>query len=253
MNEQELDPRVKGVEKALKYGGAVVVAVVASTAVIASAGSVIVAGIALTGAIATINFLPVFARWAALKKQQGLTKLAEEFSEETIREDERKEGERIGILEDSYKKNRAELEGAQEVLREQLETAKEDEHDMVQAQINALQSVINNAEATLLQRKADYEELKRVNGLYIALHRSAEAMEKSEGAERNPQQLQDLKTARESIKTRMRAAMAGKTIEAMDNQFRQKPNLVKIAQLGNSRPLTVPTEIKEVNRVPSRS
>ncbi len=250
----ELDPRIVPLEKKVKIAGVAVIATAASGVVIIGGLSIIAAvGIGLV-ALAAVNFgIPVGARYIALKKQQTLTALAEKFSEETIREDERQEGERISILENSYTTSRAELEGAQEELRNQIATATEEEKEMLQSQIDNLQSVIDNAEQTLLQRKKDYEELKRINKLYVAFHRSAMAMEKSEDAVRSSAEFQRLETARTSIKTNMRAAMAGKTIEAMNNQLRIKPDMAKVAQIGNSRPLNVPVNLtKEAQHVPNR-
>jgi hypothetical protein len=236
-----LDPRVKGLEKTLKIGGVAVVGVLATTTIIVGGLTVISAGIVAVGALATVNFLPVAARYFALKKQQGLTKLAETFSEETIRSDEQEESVRVKYLEDQYKIARSELEGAQDELRQQIKTSTVDEQAMLTTQIEALQQVIENAEITLFQRKQDFEELKRVNKLYIAFHRSARALEKSQGSERDPAELQRLEIARTAIKTRMRSAMAGKTIEAMNHQIRPKFDLTQIASIGNSRPIKTAT------------
>lgn len=255
MSNELLDPRVQPLNTKLKVAGTAVVAVAASGVVLTGALTAAAAGAVVILALGIVNFgVPVAARYFALKKQQTLTALAEKFSEETIREDETQEGERISVLEASYKTSRAELEGAQEELRNQIATATEEEREMLQNQVDALQSVINNAEQTLLQRKQDYEELKRINKLYIAFHRSAMAMEKSEDAVRSNAEFQRLETARASIKTNMRAAMAGKTIEAMNSQLRIKPDMAKVAQIGNSRPLTTPVNLKtpEAQHVPTR-
>jgi hypothetical protein len=171
--------------------------------------------------IAMVNLVPVVARSLALWKQKSLTALTEAFSEETIREDEGKEAERVRLLESQYITSRSELEGAQEELRKQLKGASPDEEGMLQAQIDAMEQVIIGAQETLKTRKEDFIELQRVNKLYIALHRSAAAMEKVQGAERNVEEIQRIETARNSIKTRMRAAMAGKTVEQMDMASRK--------------------------------
>lgn len=241
----ELDPRVVPLEKKLKLAGVAVVAIATSGVVIVGSLSIIAAvGVGLI-ALAAVNFgIPVGARYIALQKQKALTALAETFSEETIRVDESQEGERIQILENSYKTSRSELEGAQEELRNQLSTATQEEQTMLQGQIDALQNVIENAEQTLMQRKQDFEELKRINKLYIAFHRSSKAMEKSGKAERSSTELQRLETARSSIKTNMRSAMAGKTIEAMNSQLRINPDMTKVAQIGNSRPLINAANLK---------
>ena len=99
----ELDPRVIKLEKLIKGIGLAAVAVAASSAVIAVGASVVAASAIALVALAAVNFaVPVGARYLALKKQQALTRLAEVFSEETIREDERQEAERIKDLEQSY-------------------------------------------------------------------------------------------------------------------------------------------------------
>jgi len=96
-----VDPRVMKIQSYAKTAGAVVVVVVAGASLVAVAG------------LFMVNFVvPVTARAVALRRVQTLTKLTEKFSEETIREDEQKEAERIGVLETQYTTSRAELEGA---------------------------------------------------------------------------------------------------------------------------------------------
>ena len=247
----ELDPRVIRLEKLIKGIGLAAVAVAASSAVIAVGASVVAASAIALVALAAVNFaVPVGARYLALKKQKGRTRLAEVFSEETIREDERQEAERIKDLEQSYKTSRSEIEGAQEELRSQMSCASDEEHTMLESQIRALQDVIENAEEMLRQRKVDFCELQRVNKLYIAFHRSAAAMERTQGAERNPAEFQRIETARAGIKQRLRQALAGKTIEQMNAQMRPKSDLQRVAQMGNSRPLVSPVRIKEEPNVP---
>jgi hypothetical protein len=247
----ELDPRVQNVQKWAKVAGTLVVGVLASWIVIFVGASVITASVVAVAALAMVNFVvPVAARAIALWRQKALTHLAEKYSEETIREDELQENERIRFLENQYKSSRSELEGAQEELRAQVKQASDDEVAMLQTQINTLQEIIDSAEVTLKQRKTDFAELQRVNKLYIAFHRSATAMERAQGAQRDPAELQRLVTARTAIKTRMRAAMAGKTIEAMNTPALQTPSLAQVAQIGNSRPVTVnPVHIKETDSV----
>lgn len=251
----ELDPRVVPLEKKLKMAGIVVVAAAASVVVIVGGLSIIAAvGVGLA-ALTAVNFgIPVGARYIALKKQQALTALAETFSEETVREDESSEGGRITTLENEYKIKRAELEGVQDLLRSELATEDEDSKQMIEGEISQLQSVIDNAEDILKQRKIDFAELKKTNRLLIAFHRSAKAMENSQAAERNPEELQRLETARNSIKTRMRAAVAGQTIQAMNAHIKQRPSFAKVAQLGNSKPVTLSSTTfnKEESRVPTR-
>ncbi len=249
----ELDPRVKNFKRNLQIGGVAVVAAGASALVFVAGASLAIAGVAAVAGIAVVNFIPVFARWAALRKQKALTQLAEVYSEETIREDERQEGDRIKILEEQYRVNRSELEGAQEELRAQKATATDEECAMLDTHVSQLQSIIDNAEEVLRQRKVDFEELKRVNKLYIAFGRSAAAMERSTAAVRNTEQFQQVETARASIKARMRQQMAGKTIEAMNAQIEQKPNIQHAVQIGHSKPLVVPTHVKEVkDALPNR-
>ncbi len=225
-NEVMLDPRVRGFETALKVGGVGVIGLVSGGIVVFAATSLAIVGGVAVPAIGLVYFLPVMARWAALKKQQSLTKLAEVYSEETIKEDEAKEGERVKALGASYQIKRSQLEGAQEELREQLPSARTDEEvRFIQTQIDSLQTVIDTAEQTLRQHKEDFEELQRANKLYIALHRSALAMEGDAAQARTTEEIQRLETSRTSIKTRMRAAMAGQTVQQMDTQLRTRPKL----------------------------
>lgn len=217
MNEVlTLDPRAAKVQTIAKTVGTGAVVAVASAAVIVTGASLVVASVIGIAGLFMVNFVvPVAARSIALWKQKSLTALTEAFSEETIREDELKEGERIKVLEHQYIASRSELEGAQEELEKQMKSASLEEKQMLQTQVDALQNVINDAEDSLKTRKTDFVELQRVNKLYIALHRAANAMDKASGAERNVEEIQRIETARNSIKTRMRAAMAGKTIESM--------------------------------------
>ncbi len=246
---QELDPRVKGLERWAKGAGVAGVAVAASAVIIVVGTSVIAAAVVGLAALVAVNFgVPVGARYIALKKQQTLTKLAEAFSEETIREDERNEGERIHEMEKAYMTSRAELEGAIEELCAQLQHASDEERAMLQSQIDALKEVIVTTESTLEQRKQDFVELQRVNKLYISFHRSSAAMQRAQGAERNPQELQRLETARTAIKMRMRQALAGQTVEAMSARVQPKLNVSRVARIGNSQATNVlvsPTAPKE--------
>lgn len=232
---EELDPRSRRYMRNARIAGAAILAIGASLVVVLAGATLFVASAAAIIGIVGVNCVPVAARWAALRRQRALTHLAEAFSEETIREDERQEGDRVAMLEEQYKTNRAELEGAQEELRAQLGSSTEDERAMLNSQIAQLQRVIDSAEAILRQRKVDFEELKRVNKLYIAFARSAAAMEKGHGAVRNSEQFQRVETARASIKTRLRAQLAGQTIQAMNAQVRQKTDMTRVTQLGQSR------------------
>ena len=68
------------------------------------------------------------------------------------------------------------------------------------------------------QQLGDLVELNRVNRLLITFDRSARAMGKAQGAERNPEEQQRLVTARTAIKTRMRTAIAGQQVQAMRHE-----------------------------------
>jgi len=214
----------------LKVGGAVVVAGAASLAIIAIGASVASASLVALVALVLVNYVvPVSARTITLWRVKTLTKLTEVFSEETIRKDETEEGERIKVQEQQYVTIRAELEGAQEDIQNELQHATPEEISVLQAQIDAIQATINTAEAALKQKKVDFEELLRVNKQYISFHRAERAMSKAKGAERSTDQLQQIETARNAIKTRMRAALAGKTIDSMNMALRkpqQNPGVV---------------------------
>lgn len=225
MSTELVDPRV---QKLQKYAGGAGVAVVGVGAVVVTAvagSSIIFVAVVTAIALFCVNFVvPVSARAIALLRQKSLTALAENFSEETIRDDEVKEGNRISDLERSYKDLRAQLEGSQEELRNLLTGATADQAESVNSQIAQLQTLIDNAETALRQRKTDFAELQKANKFYITFERSARLMEKAQGSERTEQERQSLLTAREAIKNRMRAATAGQTIQAMN------------AQIGGSKP-----------------
>ena len=123
----ELDPRVKGFEKTMKLAAVAVVAVLASGIVIVGSLSVIATGGLVLGALVVVNFIPIAARWMALKQQAALTYLAETFSEETVREDERHEAERVAEAEAAFAITKSELEGAIEEMRSQIHGATPDE------------------------------------------------------------------------------------------------------------------------------
>lgn len=251
---QITDPKAMSLQKKLKIAGAGAVAVAASGIIIVGGLGVIAAcGVGLV-ALAAVNAVEPAARYIALKKQQALTALAETFSEETIREDERQEAERVKMLEEQYRTSCAELQGAQEELREQLDGADEATTELVNNQIATLQGVIDDGANTLQQRMEDLEDLRKANKLYIAFQRSAAAMLKAQGAERTAAERQRVEEARNAIKTRMRAAVAGKKIEAMREQAgsASKLSLKNVASLGVSRPVTLNQSItsKETSNVP---
>jgi hypothetical protein len=248
-DDHELDPRVRGIEKGVKYVGAAIVAVGAAAIVAVTGGAIIVAGVTVIGAIIMINVLPVVGRRLALWKQSKLTQLAEEFSEETIRDDELREGERLTDAEESFKTTKAELEGAIEELRAQKSGASEDEMPVIDNQIQTLEGVIAEQSEALLQRQADLKELNRVNGLLIAMDRSARAMQKVQGAERDPAAQQRLVTARNAIKTRMRTAIAGQQVDAMRRAVNGKTSPVSVTQLGHTQPVVLPINIQSKEKI----
>lgn len=242
------DPRFNKIQKATKVAGVVVVAGAASVAITMIGASIITASVVAVVSLFMVNFVvPVAARSVALWRMNTITRLTETFSEETIREDEQKEGERIGVLEEQYMTSRAELEGAQEELEKQISRATADEKDMLKEQVKSLQVVIDEAEDTLKQRKVDFSELQRVNKLYIALHRSANAMQKAQGAKRNSEELQRIEIARTSIKNKMREAMAGRTIDSMNLALKKSPEA--LAESRNESIINVTRKKKEIVNV----
>lgn len=251
---QDLDPRVKGFEKKVKVIGVALVTVAAAAVVAITGGAVIVASLAVIGALVLVNVVPVVARRMAIWKQSKLTQIAEEFSEETIREDERHEAGRVEEAETSFKTMKSELEGAIEELRGQLKGASTDEQDVINNQIKTMEGLITEQAEALHQRQVDLRELRRVNGLLIAMDRAARAMNKAQGAERNPEEQQRLVTARNAIKTRMRAAIAGQQVEAMRRDVNGKVPPSSVAQLEHqpSARLEQVVDIKEKVNVPNR-
>lgn len=245
-----LDPRVQGFEKKVKLAGVAVVAVLASVVVIVGGLTLITAGIVALGALAMVNFVPVAARWMALKKQAALTHLAEEFSEETIREDECQEEARVGEVEQNYQTTKAELEGGIEELSTSLVTANEAERPIIQSQIDQMNQVIVDMYADLELRQTDLKELKRVNGILIPLDRAARSMARAKQAERNPEERQRMITARNAIKTRMRSALAGQQVSALRRNVHGSATSAParvVPQVGHS-----PAEVIELTTVNSK-
>jgi hypothetical protein len=230
MSEIQLDPRVVRVQTVAKVAGAGVITVAGAAIVVVAGGAAMAVGIAAIAGLTAIHLVPVAARALALWRQKSLTALAETFSEETILEDERKEHDRLKVLKEQYKVTKAELEGSIDELTNQLEGASDVERETIETQIKTMREVIDNAYTALEARSKDLEELTRVNKLYITLHRSATALEKAQGAERDSQQIQNVELARNSIKTRMRAAMAGQQIEQMNRSSGRKLEIPTIGK-----------------------
>jgi esterase/lipase len=254
----ELDPRVQGILKWGKAVGVVVVAFAASAFVAIGSLSVIAAGALALGALVMVNFVvPVGARYIALKRQQSLTKLAEEFSEETIREDERKEEGRLETQKAQYATQSAEFKNIIDELSANLAEATDDEQVIIKNQISELNDQLLDAESAIKKKVDDLVDLKRLNRLYVSLHRAGKAMKRSQEQHRNAEEIQRVETARNAIKTRMREAHAGQKLEAMSSPLRDRlsgTSVAQIAQLGHSKPMTIQTitEVKEVEHVPAR-
>jgi hypothetical protein len=226
MNDLQLDPRAQKLSTAVKVGGVGLVAVAASGAVIVAGASVAVASVAAVAGLFCINFLvPVAARTVAVWKQKSLTAIAETFSEETIRDDERAEQDRVNQLQNDFIKAKANLMNAQDELREVLKDATGEAADDINKQIKLLQEVIDEGEATIEQRVADLAELRKQNKMYIAFHRAGKAITDAQGAQRNAEQIQAIETARNAIKTRMRSAMAGQKIAQINAQHKPKSTI----------------------------
>jgi hypothetical protein len=251
---QDLDPRVKGFEAKAKVVGVAVVAVATAAAVAVAATTVVAAGVMVVAALVTVNFVPVAARRLALWKQGMLTKLAEEFSEETIREDERKEAERVDEAGRALVLMKSELQGSIEELRKQKSGASPDEISVIDNQISTLEGVIVDQENDLRQQQQDLKDLQRVNGLLIAMDRSARAMNKARGSKRDPEEQQRLVTSRNAIKTRMRSAIAGQQVDAMRREVDGNFSTPSVAALGHSEPRTIsqPLPVQENVNVPTR-
>jgi hypothetical protein len=218
-----IDPRAQKVQTIAHIAGTGVIAAAASAAVVVVGSSVVAACAIAVAALFSVQYiLPVAARSIALWRQKSLTALAETFSEETIREDERREAERIKLREEQYITLRAEIEGAIEELQKQRQGAGEEEEHLINSQLTSLRTTIEEEEQALRTEKENLNELLRVNKLYIALHRSATAMTKAQGAKRGAEEIQRVETARTAIKTKMRAAMAGRSVESMNRTIKNE-------------------------------
>ena len=239
-------------EKKIKLAGTAVVVAAASGVVIVGSLSIIAAvGVGLI-ALAAVNLgLPLGARQIALWKQKGLTALAEKFSEETIREDERQEGDRLAQQQKLYTDQAAEFGNIIEELSSNLNNATQEEYDLLQGQINELNGVLKDVEESIRQKVADLAELRRVNKIYVGLHKAAKAMKGSQDLKRNAEQIQRVETARNAIKTRMRGALAGQKLEAMNAPLQSRLSVAKVAQLGVSAPQTISiVNMRESQHVP---
>lgn len=222
-DNMELDERVKPLYGRLKLVGTALVAVAASAVVIAGSLSVVAAGITAVLALAVVNFVvPVGARYIALKKQQALTYLAEEFSEETIREDEQNEEARLQEQQRLYQAQCAEFGNVIDALHASLKNAKDDEHHVVQDQIDMLNNVLKETEDSIKIKIEDLKELKRVNGIYISLCRASKVLKRGQDLQRNSEEIARLETARKAIKTRMREALVGQKVQAMNTTLNDR-------------------------------
>jgi hypothetical protein len=253
MANEELDPRVKKFQTGLKVAGAAAVAVVGSGVVIVGSLSVMAAGALALGALAMVTFvIPVGARSLALARQKALTALAETFSEETIREDEKAEERRVAEARDAYTKTAAALNGTIEALTNQIEHANENERALLEEQIANFKTVIANEFEELRVMEASLTELKRVNPIFIELHRAAEQMKKMKKQVRNPEQLERIITARNAIKSDMRQQIEAQRVRALQQEMRgPQSSIGKQAQIGVSAPVTIqPQVLKETSHVP---
>lgn len=250
----ELDPRVVPLEKKLKMVGVAVVAVAASGVVIVGGLSIIAAAGVGLAALAAVNLgIPLGARQIALWKQKGLTALAENYSEETIREDERQEGDRLAAQQSLYQKQEAEFGSVVEELRSNLSTASPEERELLQGQIDELIRILGEAKSAVQQKAADLVELRRINKIYIGFQKASQAMKGAKELARNAEQIQRVETARNAIKTRMREAVAGQKLEAMNAPLQVRLSVSQVAQIATS-PIQTSQLItnKEENHVPIR-
>lgn len=218
--ENGLDPRVQKINTIAKTGGVAIVAVAASAVVIVAGSSLVVAGaVGLVGLFMVNYAVPVGARRIALMRQKALTDLAEEFSEETIRKDELEEDQRIKVLQDKYVKASARIENASQNLRKQLDRAKDDEKKIIEQRLQQLKETILLMENEIRNRKAIFEEMKRVNEMEIAMNQASDAIIEASGQTRTAQQDQDIRTARNAIKNRWNEAIATSTINKINASF----------------------------------
>ncbi len=212
---EELIPQVQGYKKKLEVAGFAIVT-------LASAGIVILGGLAAGAAagvaivaIALVNLVPVAARKMAMMKQRALTAITEEYSEETLREDERREAERVTANENEYATIKAELDQVVHELNDASTIAKSpQERDMITQQIEEVKRVLQEKFADVESRQADLVELRRVNDVLIPMDRAARAMLRANREERNPEERQRLIEARQAIKVRMGRAVAKEQVSA---------------------------------------
>jgi molecular chaperone GrpE (heat shock protein) len=221
---------------------------------IGSFSSVIIAGVQAVGWMIAlwlgVNFvLPPVANFLALMKVKSMRLMAEELSIETLQKDEQEEGARLEQMRTSYKETESSLGASIEELQESLKSTRDEaERSMVQNQIDQLQTVIDSQFSELSQREVDFKELVRVNGLLIKVDKAARAMNKAQHQERDSTERQQLVTAREAIKGRMRHALAGQRVDQMRQQLGvqmdNRVNVVHSPQLGTHQPKTIEMEVQ---------
>lgn len=238
----QLDPKFQSFETKLKLAGTAVIAVSVSGIVIAGSLAIVTAvGLGLL-ALAAVNFgIPVGARYITLKRQQAMTALAETFSTETIQKDEIEEGQRIVEQQQLYKKQAAEFGNIIDELHANMKNADPEEIDILQSQIDDLNRILTDGYEAITAKVYDFEELKRVNKLYIATHRAGLAMSSSQDLARKTEQIQQVETARTAIKTRMREAVAGKKLEEANRSIQQRVTVSTVMNITNTRTQSQPT------------
>lgn len=235
MSDLQLDPRVHRINTIAKSAGVMVVAAGAGVVIIAAGASLAVAGAVAIVGLAMVNFVvPVGARYIALQRQKALTALAEEFSEETIREDEKKENERIKLKEQKYMTLEAELQNSIEELSNQLKSADPENRELIQQQIQDIQSFLKEEQEDLQAKKVAFKKLEQNNALMITWHRSSKAMKDARGAERSAEEEERLKISRNAIKTELRREIAGNRIRKIDSALKD-PNSGNVQNLFKDR------------------
>lgn len=251
MNSIELSPEAKKIQNWVKGAGLLVVAALASLIVGAVGLSIVGASAIGLAALFMVNFgIPVGARYIAVWRQKAMTRIAEVYSEETIREDERLEGERIAEQEKQYKISRPALESAIDELTNQIPHCDEDQKQMVVSQIASLRNSINCSEDVIRQKKEEFASLVKQNNLWVALDRAARAEQKAQGTMPNPEQIQQVNAARAAIKSRLRAVNAGRTIEAMNLSIGgEKKSGALGMSLDAPNYVSIPVAIKQKERV----
>lgn len=243
---QDIDPKFQGFNNKLKIAGVAVVALLGSWLVAIAAATAAIAAGAVIVALFMINYaLPVAAKRITLMRQRAMVQIVEEFSEEVILKDEREEMERFNKRKSDFTAQKSSLQAVIEELNAAYQTARSDiEKEALALQMQDLKDIIDQEQEMLVQASSDLDELQHNNKMIILLSKAAKAKLDSASRQRNAQQMQDLKLARENIKNSFRKSIAVRQMDATLDSAKRTSNQSAPALTNNPAPV-----LKSVQKV----